>query len=283
MSSSSSNLSSTNNKIVTLSLAVAVLAIAVLGVVAYAATTANQRQAVQADTAITTTTTTPGGGTPSTISVAGVGIINIQPDEVLLQLGVTNQGSNATQVLTKNSQIMTTAISAIEAVPGVNSSDVQTQQFSFGPTYSYNQVNGTNTISGYQASNQIQVTLQGNETSQLDAVINAGFNAGANEIQSVGYTMSNSLQAQVKQEALQAAVADANGTASTLAQSEHVKITGIQSVVLVSEAYPPYFQNTYNMVEATTMAAGAASINVPVSPGQGQYTLQVEVTYLIGQ
>jgi uncharacterized protein len=255
------------SKIVALSIVALVIAVAFLGFTAYSA---NRPAQADAGTIVTTATQT----TPSTISVAGLGTVNVIPDEVQVTLGYMNSGPNATLVLMNNSAIMDAVTQEIENNVGVNSTDIQTTQFNFNPTYAQY----SNTINGYQASNFIQISLQGSATSKLDSVINAAVNAGVNDIQTISYTISNTLQSQLKRQAMQAAVADANSTALGLAASESVKILGIQNVIVVNQAYPPMYYNTFG-----SAADLMASVNyaVPISPGQSQFTIQVEVTYLI--
>ena len=267
------NNSSLSSKLVAISLTVAVLAVAITGAVAFLAM--STPRVSQADVSTSSTTT------QSTIAVSGVGTVNVQPDEILIDLGVANQGPNATQVLMHNSATMTAVINSIEGA-GINSTDIQTTQFNFGPIYTYNQVNGSQTISGYQASNTVQVTLTGSSTSKLDTVINDGVNAGANQIQSIGYTISDSLQNQLKTQAMHNAVADANITAHNLAASENVKIIGIQSIILLSSSYPPYFYNNYQVFAAATISAAGPNYSVPFNPGQAQFTVNIQVTYLLG-
>ncbi len=274
--SSSSQIS---GRIVGISLIIAVIAVAFLGMVAYSAT---MRKTTQADTggAIQTVTTTagvPDASTPSTITVTGNGVATAIPDEISLVLGVTNSGANATQVLLANSATMTAAINAIEKGVGINSTDVQTTNFNFGPTYSgYN-----NTISGYQASNQIEVTLQGSDVANLDAVINAAVNAGANQIQSIQYVLSSGLQNSLQNQALQNAISSANQTALLTAQSEGLKVLGIQSITILGNNNPQPF----GMLDANAAVAYASTTtinyNVPIAPGQTQYTEQVQVVYLV--
>jgi len=259
-----------SGKIVGISLVIAVLAVAFLGLVAYSATVS---KASQADTISTVSTSS---STPSTLSVPGVGIASAIPDEVQLVLGVTNSGPNATSVLLQNSANMTKVISAIEKGVGINSTDVQTTNFNFGPTYAQY----SNTINGYQASNNVQVTLAGSDVSKLDSVINAAVNAGVNQIQSIQYVLSNSLQTQLQNQALKNAISSANQTALLTASSEGVKIVGIQSVsVLGSNYQQPY----YSYAEAAvTMSSSSVNYSVPISPGQSEYTMQVQVVYLLG-
>ncbi|MDA4131113.1 MAG: SIMPL domain-containing protein [Thaumarchaeota archaeon] len=260
-----------SGKIVGVSLVIAVLAIAFLGLVAFSATLS--RASSQAATISTVATSS----TPSTITVPGVGIASATPDQVQVVLGVTNSGTNATSVLLKNSANMTAVISSIERGVGINGSDVQTTNFNFGPTYAYN----SNTINGYQASNNVQVTLQGRDLSKLDSVINAAVNAGVNQIQSIQYTLSNSLQTQLQNQALKNAIESANQTALLTASSEGVKITGIQSVSVQGSNYQqPYYSYGNAVVFAS---ASTVSYSVPIAPGQTQFSMQVQVTYLLGQ
>jgi uncharacterized protein len=258
-----------SGKIVGLSLVIAVVAVAFLGFVAYAAMSQRSSQA-----ATVSSITTMQSNTPSTIMVPGSGTASGQPDEVQIVLGITNTGLNASKVLQQNSANMSMIISALEEGLHINGSDIMTTQFNFNANY-----NCCNVISNYQATNMIQITLRGGDMAKLDSVINAAVNAGANQIQNIQYLLSNALQTQLKQQALQQAVADANQTALRATSSENVKIAEIQSVVVLGENYPqPYYNNGFGNLAGIP----AVDYNVPLAPGQTQYTLQVEVTYLLG-
>jgi len=265
-----------SGKIVGVSLVIAVLAVAFLGMLAYSATLARQSQA---DTgSVQQSATTGSNTTPSTITVTGTGIASAVPDEIQIVLGVATSGTNATQVLLDNSNNMTAAISAIEKSVGINSSDIQTTNFSFNPTYSQY----SNQINGYQASNQILITLEGSQTSLLDPVINAAVNAGANSIQSIQYVLSNSLQSKLQNQALVGAIQSANQTSLLTAQSEGLSVVGIQSVTILSNNYPqPYDTFGAAVPFAVESSASTINYNVPISPGQTQYTVEVQVVYLL--
>jgi uncharacterized protein len=258
-----------STRIVGVLLVVAVLAIAFLGIVAYSATLARPSQADLA----TTQQSIMSSSTLATITVTGTGIASAVPDEIQVVLGVTDSGPNATQVLLQNSANMTSAINAIEKNVGINSSDIQTTNFNFNPTYSQY----SNTINGYQASNQIMISLQGNQVSLLDAVINAAVNAGANQIQSIQYTLSSTLQGQLENQAVVGAISNANQTALLSAKSEGLSIVGIQSVIIQGEDNPQPVE--YAM--ADSIANTSVNYNVPVSPGQSQISVQVQVVYLL--
>src|SRR5579862_8868744 len=164
-----------SGKIVGLSLVIAVLAVAFLGSLAYSAMSQRASQAADVSSVITTETT---GNIPSTITVTGMGTASGAPDEVQITLGVTTTGSNASKVLEQNNANMSEVLSAIEIGLQVNASDVQTTQFSFNPN------NGC-CSSPYTATNLVQVTLQGEQMTKLQTLINASVNAGANVIQNI--------------------------------------------------------------------------------------------------
>jgi len=114
-------------RIVGVSLVIAVLAVAFLGVVTYSATVARASQADTISTQQSVSSTT----TPSIITVTGTGIASAVPDEIQIVLGVVTSGANATQVLLQNSVNMTNAISAIEKNVGINGTEIQTTNFNF--------------------------------------------------------------------------------------------------------------------------------------------------------
>ena len=267
------SISPVSGKIVGVSLVIAILAVAFLGMVAYSATVSRSSQA---DTIGTVAITSDSA--PSTISVPGVGIASATPDEVQLVLGVTNSGPNATSVLMQNSANMSAVISAIEKGVGINASDVQTTNFNFGPTYAQY----SNTINGYQASNSVQVTLQGSDVAKLDAVINAAVNAGVNQIQSIQYTLSNSLQTQLQQEALKDAIASANQTA--LQSSAIREREDRRNTKCLSSGIELSTELLLNTTASLLSSQRSTEVNyaVPIAPGQTQFSVQVQVVYLLG-
>jgi uncharacterized protein len=263
-----------SGKIVGVSLVIAILAVAFLGIVAYSAMSAKASQADTGTNQQSEITNT----TQSTITVTGTGVATGVPDEIQIVLGVTTLGPNATQVLLQNSANMTNAINAIEKNVGINNSDIQTVNFNFNPTYA----EGTNTINGYQASNQIQINLQGSQVSLLDPVINAAVNAGANTIQSIQYVLSNSLQAKLQNDALVGAIQSANQTAQLSAKSEGLNVVGIQSVTILGNNSPQPYDFAGEAAPMYTVESSATvNYNVPISPGQTQYSMEVQVIYLL--
>jgi len=69
---------------------------------------------------------------------------------------------------------------------------------------------------------------------------------------------------------------DANSNAQGAALSAGLKITGVKSVVLLGSSYPPYYNNC--CVYASADVNGAYS-PPPISAGQSEVVVEVEVTY----
>src|SRR5262245_16474595 len=110
--------------------------------------------------------------TGSTITVSGDGTVEVTPDRASFNFGVTTNGATADQALSRNSSEARAIIDALKKA-GVDSSDIQTTQVSLWPQTS----NDGTRITGYQASNSVQVTAALGKSGELvDAAVGAGAN-----------------------------------------------------------------------------------------------------------
>lgn len=113
---------------------------------------------------------TPTAGT--LITVTGSGTVDATPDRASFDFGVTSQGATATEALARNSS-EARAISDALTRAGIDSADIQTTQVSLWPQTS----NEGTRITGYQASNSVQVTAGlGRSGALVDAAVRAGAN-----------------------------------------------------------------------------------------------------------
>jgi hypothetical protein len=111
---------------------------------------------------------------------------------------------------------------------GVPERAIQTSNFSVQPQYANNSGNdgAPPRITGYQVSNQVDVTLD--DSRKLGAVIDALVGAGANQINSVSYGFRDPAALQTK--ARIAAIADARAHAQTYAKAAGVTLGGVVSI-----------------------------------------------------
>jgi uncharacterized protein len=230
--------------------------------------TANSSTATLAAATGMTPTANTGSGTglARTITVNGQGSASGTPDIAQVSVGVQVVASTVTTATQQNNEKMTAVIGKLKSL-GIADNDIQTTNFSVFPQRSNPIVpNQEGTITGYQVSNTVQVTVR--DSSRIGAVLDGATQAGANEVFGVNFGVSSpaKLQAQARVQA----VTDAQARADDLA-----RLAGVQrgEVLSISETTAPS--------PAPLAAAGLGGGAVPVQPGQISAQVQVEITYAL--
>ncbi len=150
----------------------------------------------------------------ATITVSGDGKVSGAPDIALLSLGVQTgrqrTSKEANDLLAKN---MNAVIDALKKA-GVAEKDIATQYVSLEPVYNY--AAGTQQITGYQASQSLQVKVR--DLDKASDVLAAATNAGANQAGGVQFVIDkpDELRAQARTEAIAKAKAKAEKLAGAL-------------------------------------------------------------------
>src|ERR1700757_5541420 len=137
----------------------------------------------------------------TTITVTGNGTVNVTPDRASFDFGVMTQGATAAEALSRNASRAQAIVDALKK-DGIASSDIQTTQVSLWPQSSSD---GTR-ITGYQASNSVQVTAALGKAGDL---VDAAVGAGANNVD--GPNLDTSDKTSLYDEALKQALTDAKG------------------------------------------------------------------------
>lgn len=209
--------------------------------------------------------------TESTISMSGYAEQKVVPDTATLRIGVVVQSATAKEASDENAALMSAVIAELKAI-GLQDREMQTSYVSVYPVYNYDK---EQTITGYSASNSVQITTT--NLDKLSEIIDRSTAAGANEIGSISFSVSDDMQKQLREDLMNEAVADASLKASTLAKSLGVEITGVQTSS-ISENSGPRVYYEYDMVAAEE-ASGAVS--TPIQPGESTVSMSVQVTYYI--
>ena len=92
--------------------------------------------------------------TEHTILVTGEGKVTVKPDTASLNLGVQVTASTATEALSRANASAASLIASLKAA-GIADADIATSGLSIYPQH-----NSKNTISGYQASNNVTITVR---------------------------------------------------------------------------------------------------------------------------
>jgi uncharacterized protein len=206
-----------------------------------------------------------------TITVSGTGQAVLTPDLAHIYIGVHSENANASEALSSNKTQTQKVIDAIKAM-GVDAKDIQTTNFSIYPQQQYDK---SGVLSGtvYMVDNTVYVTER--NLDKLGDLLDAAVTAGANNINSISFDVSDKTAALAS--ARQAAVKDAQGTAQVLASAAGVTLGQVQSISINSSSTPIPTLG-YGMGGG---AAAPAASPVPISSGQLTLTVDVNIVYLI--
>lgn len=128
----------------------------------------------------------------TTLSLSAYGEARADPDMATITLGVENQAPTAGEAMAGNSAQMNRVIAALKRA-GLEPRDLQTSNLSLNPQYVYEQ-NQPAKLTGYQASNQVSVTVR--DLSKLGPVVDAVVAAGATNVSQISFGLSNPVSAE---------------------------------------------------------------------------------------
>ena len=202
-----------------------------------------------------------------TLSISGSAEKNVAPDTASLSIGVVVQAPTAKEASDKNAVSMNATINELRNL-GLLDKDIQTSFLSIQPVYKYN---GIQTIEGYSASNNVQVTT--NMLDKLSDIIDRSTAAGANQIGGVSFSVSAEKQKTLREELLTEAVSDASSKANDLAKKLEVRIAGVKSSSISEGGIVQPFLREVSVAEG--------KVATPIMPGETKVSLSVQVTYII--
>jgi uncharacterized protein YggE len=208
---------------------------------------------------------------PRTISVSGEGEERGKPDQAHLSAGVVTQAPTAAAALTANTTAMNRVFAALRML-GIPENKIQTANFSVQPQYAPYRPDAPeprNTITGYQVSNQVSVTLD--DLDKLGPALDALVRSGANQLGGVSFAIANPKP--LAERARTAAVVDATAKAKTLAAAGGVTLGPLLSIQEGSAIQP-----------VPIMALQRAAVAAPAPPpvAIGEETVSVNVTLIYG-
>ncbi len=206
----------------------------------------------------------------NTISMSGSAEQKVVPDTASISIGAVIQADTSEQATSENAAIMSVVIEELKAL-GLEDNEIQTSYVSVYPIYNYDK---ERTITGYSASNSVEVTTT--DLDVLSDVIDKSAAAGANQIGSISFSVSDDQQKELREDLMDEAVADASSKADSLASSLGVKITGVKTSSIYEGGSPRIY---YAMADEAIEEE--AAFETPIQPGESTVSMSVEVTYYI--
>lgn len=154
---------------------------------------------------------------------------------------------------------------------GVSENDIQTQYYSINPVYDWSEKGRV--LIGYRVSNSVEAKIK--DVEETGAVIDSAVRAGGDyiRINNVAFTVDDYSQYQAQ--ARELAVKDASDKAAELAQYSGVELGGATYISEGSFYAPARYDNTFKD------AVEAGMPTTPIQPGELEVTLTVQITYSI--
>lgn len=209
--------------------------------------------------------------TVPTLSVTGEGTAYSAPDMAKITVGVTTHASDANTAQNTNAATSDKVYKAIRAL-GISEKDIQTNNYNFYPTYQ-NENGRSSRINGYTVNNSITVVVRNIDLT--GKVIDASLNAGANEVNSLDFSLSN--QSLIRKEATLSAINNARDKAEIIAKGLGRHIVGIKNV---SESTGYIGSRRYN--NAAIFSAKMANADTNIEAGTLSLKATVNIDFILG-
>jgi len=208
--------------------------------------------------------TTDGAAPLYTVTAGGLGRTVAAPDMAEMYFGSTASAEDAKSALDQASATAEAITDAIKGA-GVADEDIQTANVSVYPEQSPGN-DGSVVITGYRASVQVRVKIR--DIDAIGDVIGAASDAGANEIGGPSFTLSD--DSDVRNEAIELAIAGARARAEVMAKAAGKSLGEIISVSEAGANAPVYYA-----------AEARASLDsaVAIEPGQLDIASNVTVVF----
>jgi uncharacterized protein YggE len=182
------------------------------------------------------------------------------PDKATIILGVETRARTPAAAASANADRMTAIRTALTRA-GIAERDIATARYSLGLHYTGRE--GADTM--YVAANMVTVTTR--QLDQVGRIIDTGLGAGANNINSLHYDLTD--RSQANNQALTDAVTNARQQAEAMATAAGGRLGELVELTTQPGEYRPYFAGDM------MMRAQASAAPTPVSPGTVTVTASV--------
>jgi uncharacterized protein YggE len=207
------------------------------------------------------------------IWVSGSGKVSVIPDIAILRLGIEAQEMSVAEAQFQAAEAMNAVKSTLTG-NGVAEKDIQTQYFNVNRVTRWDDNKRQEVVIGYRVTNMVTAKIRDME--KVGAIIDAVAVASGDLTRIDGVSFSVDDPSAYHEEARQKAMADAKAKAEQLAQLAEVTLG--KPIYISESSYTPYPVYRQDFME---MAAGAPAMETPISPGETEISLNVQVTYAI--
>lgn len=209
----------------------------------------------------------------STIAMAGKAESKETPDEAVVYISVQTKHKDPAQAQSENKNKMNAVIAALKEL-GLEDKNLQTDNYNIYQDRQWDYKTNTQVDNGYQVSHRLVVTT--NNLDLVGKILDTSVKAGANNIDSMQFKLSDNKQKEVELRLLAEATKDAKQRAKVLAESADMNLGKVLSLGQ-SSSYSPVYYNDYRKYAVTEMAASAEPTTI--NPEDVTVMVNVNVVY----
>ena len=205
-------------------------------------------------------------------SVTGEAIVRVQPNQVILRLGVENRGKDLLETKSKNATIISKAITYCKN-KDIEDKYIQTDYVRMTPTYNYNNQSDLNY---YTVDQSLSITMENLE--QYEEVLTELLKIGVNKVQGISFNNTNLKENRTTARKL--AITAAKEKALFLASEVGIQLGEITNISEYSQNLGAGFSNrsmSQNIVQNIGGDSEVTGLSIGMIPVQATITL----TYLI--
>ena len=209
---------------------------------------------------------------PRTISVNGEGTIRVEPDQATVRFGVVTRADTPETAREQNAAAASQAMNAIRDL-GIAERKIRMETLRLQPWREYNQDTRRYEEKGFEAVRQVVVEVD--DLDQLPTLVTRIVQRGANRLDGINYNVAD--RDAVRNDALQAAAAQARAKAQLLAETLGVQVGPPRQISEQSFDFP---RPQFRIEQAAAMAkADAAPEPDAYAAGEIEVTATVQVTF----
>ena len=211
---------------------------------------------------------TPAPGTnPRQVTVVGSGQVQGVPDTLTAGVGIEFTAPDVTAAMNQTNDRQQAVINALVGA-GLDRKDISTTTVTLEPQYSNPGPNGSATISGYRATNAIQVKIHPTDAASRMLTLIVSTGGDATRISSVSYSIAD--DSQLVKDARARAFNDAKTRADQYAQLSGLRLGRVLSISEASGNRP---------TPGGPLAPPRSMAAVPLEPGQQTVSFSVTAVW----
>ncbi|MGO8853725.1 SIMPL domain-containing protein [Mycobacterium sp.] len=202
----------------------------------------------------------PPGANPRQVTVLGTGQVQGVPDTLTANVSIEFTAHDVTAAMNQTNDRQQAVINALVG-SGIDRKDIRTTEVTLQPQYSNPGPTGTAAISGYRATNAIEVKIHPPDAASQTLALIVSTGGDATRISSVSYSIAD--DSQLVKDARARAFDDAKNRADQYAQLSGLRLGKVLSISEASGSMPP------------VGGAPRGMATVPLEPGQQTVSFSV--------